>query len=56
MGILVSEKLQSRERDQELTTEEFELCLIDIKIGNHEFIIGSCYGPPNMDIWRFTKN
>ena len=45
VGILVSEKLQSRERDQQLTTQEFESCLIDIKIGKLEFIIGSCYRP-----------
>ena len=56
VGILVSEKLQSRERDQQLTIQEFESCFVDIKMGKLEFIIGSCYRPRNMDIRKFIKN
>ena len=56
VGILVSEKLQSREMTQQYTSQEFESCLIELKVGKCEFIIGSCYRPPNTDIQRFTKD
>ena len=41
---------------QQYTSQEFESCLIELKVGKCDFIIGSCYRPPNTDIWRFTKD